>query len=423
MNAIFNGIPLPETEYSLEYHSSKGIYVLFFENCTKEDFDTECAAVEKNGFAIFDSFDIKGNYHKTYRGRIMLHIYYCESEHKMRIVADPVSAYYNTQPEKCADLCKTTLWQFEVDHALIDCGMCYIVRCKDGSFFVIDSAHMYSVNDDIRIIEFLKKLTGGRKPVVAGWFLSHAHEDHIAKFLDIIEYHKNEIDIETVYYNFPDAYHRDHKYWGEVNFNMTLRFERVMKENADIKKVILHTGQRFFVRNLEFVTLCTHEDVYPETFEDFNNTSTALMMFAEGSKVLFPGDCSAKSDKVLVGRYGDYLKCDVVQISHHGHSGTSPEFYRLADAECALFPITEIKFYEELPRQESNRVAMDISKEYYIASNGAVEIDLPYVYGNTVVLPDETFEDFNGIFNLWCYEYTDEYKEKLYKEFLERSKR
>ena len=177
MNAIFNGIPLPKIAYSHEYHSSKGIYVLFFENCTKEDFDTECAAVEKNGFAIFDSFDIKGNYHKTYRGRIMLHIYYCESEHKMRIVADPVSAYYNTQPEKCADLCKTTLWQFEVDHALIDCGMCYIVRCKDGSFFVIDSAHMYSVNDDIRIIEFLKRLTGDRKPVVAGWFLSHAHEE------------------------------------------------------------------------------------------------------------------------------------------------------------------------------------------------------------------------------------------------------
>ena len=42
--------------------------------------------------------------------------------------------------------------------------MCYIVRCCDGSFFVIDSAHMYSVNDDIRIIEFLRKLNGGAKP-------------------------------------------------------------------------------------------------------------------------------------------------------------------------------------------------------------------------------------------------------------------
>ncbi|MBO5859442.1 MAG: hypothetical protein J6R20_06660, partial [Clostridia bacterium] len=59
-------------------------------------------------------------------------------------------------------------------------------------------------------------------------------------------------------------------------------------------------------------------------------------------------------------------------------------------------------------------------KEYYIASNGAVEIPLPYKFGQTKVLPDETFEDFNGIYWLWCYEYTDEYKEKLYKEFLER---
>ena len=423
MNKIFCNIPLPEAAPAFEYYSGRDSYMLAYPNCTKADFDAECDAIEKSGCALFDSFDVKDNFHKTYRSDKMIHVYYCESEKTMRIIADKTTAYYNTKPEPCARICPTTFWQFEVDHALIDCGMCYIVRCCDGSFFVVDSAHMYSVNDDIRIIEFLKKINGGKKPVVAGWYLSHAHEDHIAKFLDVIEFHKNEIDIETVYYNFPDAYHRDYLYWGEVNLNMTLRFERIMKENSDIKKVILHTGQRFFVRNLEFVTLCTHEDVYPTVFSDFNNTSTALMMFAEGSKVLIPGDCSAESDKVLVGRYGDYLKCDVVQMSHHGHSGTSPAFYRLADAECVLFPITEIKFYEELPRQESNRVAMDISKEYYIASNGATEIPLPYVYGQTKVLPDETFEDFNGIFNLWCYEYTDEYKEKLYKEFLERSKK
>ena len=109
-----------------------------------------------------------------------------------------------------------------------------------------------------------------------------------------------------------------------------------------------------------------------------------------------------------------------MQMSHHGHTGTSPEFYRRSAAECLLFPITEIKFDEELPRQEANRVAIEIAKEYHIASNGAAEIPLPYKFGQTKILPDETFEDFNGIFQLWCYEYTDEYKEKLYQEFLER---
>lgn len=421
MNEIFNNIPLPGVAPAGEYNCSRGAFMLMYEHCTKADFERECESIERSGFSLFDSFDIENNFHKTYRSDMMLHVYYCENENVMRIVADPATAFYNNKPESCAKICSTAVWQFEVDHALIDCGMCYIVRCSDGSFFVIDSAHMYSVNDDIRIIEFLKKLSGGKKPVVSGWFFSHSHEDHIAKFLDIVEYHKNEVDIETVYYNFPDIYHRDYKIWGECHMAMTSRFERIMKNNPDIKKVILHTGQRFFVRNLEFVTLCTHEDIFPRSMADYNNSSTALMMFAEGSKVLFPGDCSSESDRVLVGRYSDYLKCDVVQMSHHGHSGTSPEFYRLADAECVLFPITEIKFYEELPRQESNRVAIEISKEYHIASNGTVEIPLPYKYGQTKIYPDETFEDFNGVYNLWGYEYTDEYKQQLYTDFLKRS--
>jgi len=143
-------------------------------------------------------------------------------------------------------------------------------------------------------------------------------------------------------------------------------------------------------------------------------------MFAEGSKVLFPGDSAVESDKVIVPRWGDYLKCDIVQVSHHGHTGTSPEFYRLADAPCALFAVTVIKFDEEFPRQEANRVAVDIAKEYHIASNGTVEIPLPYKFGQTKIYPDETFEDFHGIYSLWAYEYTNERKEQLYQDFLKR---
>lgn len=420
MKNIFENIPVIATEPSCRYDCSKGCEMLLFDSCTKSEYDLQCSLLENSGFVLFDEHNLCGNYHRTYRSSVTAHVYFCESEGSVRLIADPNLTPYAIKPEPCADIARTTLWQFEVDHTLIDCGMFYAVRCKDGSFFVIDSAHMYSVNDDIRIIDFLKKQNGGKKPHIAGWFLSHCHEDHVAKFLDIVEYHKDEIDIEAVYYNFPPADHRDYKYWGECNYAMTEKFERVMREATHIKKINLHSGQRFYVRNLEFVVLCTHEDVYPNSMEDFNNTTTALMMTAEGCKVLLPGDASAESDKVILRRYRDYLKCDVVQVSHHGHSGTSPEFYRLADAECALFAVTQIKFDEEYPRQEANRVAIDLAKEYYIASNGTVEIPLPYVYGQTKVYPDETFEDFNGIFNLWCYEYSNEMKRKLYEEFLSR---
>lgn len=422
MNKNSENIPLLRSETSGCYDCGKGSEMFLFDNCTKADYEAQCRLLENAGYILFDENNIRENYHRTYRKNITAHLYYCESENKLRLVADPNLTPFCTCPDNGGTE-KTMLWQFEVDHTLIDCGMCYMVRCRDGSFFVIDSAHMYSVNDDIRIIEFLKKLNGGRKPVVAGWFFSHCHEDHVSKFLDIVEYRRDEIEIQTVYYNFPNPDHRDAHYWGECNYAMAERFERVLAKNSDIKTVTLHTGQKFCVRNLEFTVLCTHEDIFPHSMQDFNNSSTVLMMEAEGCKVLFPGDASAESDRVLLRRYGDYLKCDVVQVSHHGHSGTSPEFYRLADAECALFAVTQIKFDEEYPRQEANRAAIDISKEYHIASNGTVEIPLPYVYGQTKIYPDETFEDFNGIFNLWTYEYGDEMKQKLYNEFLERKNR
>ena len=41
-----------------------------------------------------------------------------------------------------------------------------------------------------------------------------------------------------------------------------------------------------------------------------------------------------------------------------------------------------------------NGKSLEISKYYFIASNGTVEIPLPYKSGEFKVLPDETFESF-----------------------------
>ncbi len=125
----------------------------------------------------------------------------------------------------------------------------------------------------------------------------------------------------------------------------------------------------------------------------------------------------------LEKRYGKNLKCDIVQVSHHGHSGLSPEFYQMLNAKVAVFPVTRIKFDEEYPVQEANRLAISLADEYFISSDGTVKITLPYKKGNAVQLCDETFEDFEKIKRLWGYTYTPERIDELYKLFIKNGGR
>lgn len=299
--------------------------------------------------------------------------------------------------------------------------MCYILRCADNSFFIIDGGHFLQPNDHKRIYRFLRERTpDGEHTVISGWFFSHAHDDHVSQFVDFIREYGSAVDIEKLYYNDAPIDHRDNMSWGEANKKYIRRFEDCAR-SCGIPTVKLHTGQRFFVRNLRFDVLCTHEDVWPKSLENFNNTSCALALEADGTRIIFPGDAADVESDIMTARYtAKTLGCDIMQQSHHGHSGTSPEFYQMANAKTVMFPITKIKFDEEYPKQEANRVACSIAEEYFIASDGTVEFPLPYKVGSAKIYPDETFENFAAIKMLWGYDYPDEYKKQLFEEFLRR---
>ena len=346
---------------------------------------------------------------------------YFSCDETVRAVFDLCTALPEYKSNENANNPDAVLWQFEVDHSLIDCGMCYIVKASDGSFFVIDSAHTYSVRDCDRLYDFLRERTPeGEKIRIRGWFLSHGHEDHIAQFMNYVRYYTYDTIIEKVYCNFIRNDHRDGGDWFPSNLNYVTNFYNLMAARPDIPVCRLHTGMYFYTDNLRFDVLCSHEDVFPRSNENYNDSSVVIMMSVGGTKVLFPGDAGHEESYILEDRYPDFLKADIVQQAHHGHFGTTCKFYELVGAKVALFPVTQIKFDEELPRQEPNRRSIEIADHYFIASNGLVEIPLPYKSGVFKVYPDETFESFSGVYNLWAYEYTPERKEQLYKEYLAR---
>ena len=405
------------------YDCCDGVSMMLYKNVSAQTFAEYEKTLENAGYDVFDSRDIAGNIHYTLRNDGMLIQLYRSVDGDVRVIADNYTAMVTKEPSEIQRCCSTELYQFETDHSLIDCGMCYIIRCADNSFFIIDSAHFYSIHDNDRIHDLLRSMTPENEKIrIAGWFLSHGHDDHICKCKDYLLYNMDDTVIDAFYYNFIDDKHPDNGHWDGAGKGFRRCFYDAVKASG-VPVIKLHTGQHFYVRNLEFEVLCTHEDVWPASCRDYNNSSTVLMMTAENTKVLFPGDASNESSRILEERYADYLKCDIVQLSHHGHNGTSAQFYRYADAKVVLCPNTQIKIDEEFPRFEANRVAYDIADEFYVSANGTVKLTLPYVAGSAELFPDETNEDFDGIKQLWNYQYTDEFKKNHIEGFIRRGGR
>ncbi len=389
-----------------------------YRNADLKEYNSYTDSLVSQGFEILQKNENYGNFFTSLRKDVQINAYFTPCDGTVRITEEKTDALFPFSETECKGDGETAFYCFENDHTLIDCGMCLMVQCPDNSFFIVDSGHYFQPNDNDRIHKFMRERTPeGQKIVINGWLVTHTHTDHISKLMDFLEYNCDDVIIEGFYANLlPEDYEIED--WGREEKAYNEKFRAILRNLKGIPVHTIHSGQRFYIRNLTFDVMCTHEDVYPERIEDFNDSSSVVMLTAENTKIFIPGDASGLSDKVVVERYGKNMKCDIVQIAHHGHFGLSTQAYEYLSAKVAVFPVTRIKFDEEYPRFEANRRAIEIADECFISSDGTVKISLPYEMGKAIQLPDETFEDFRKINRLWGYDYSDEYKKELYDLFI-----
>ncbi len=400
------------------YYCGDGRYLNLYENVTFEETEDFLNRLKYDGYKTVCENNNYSNKFVSLECENRITVYYTSFDNQLRVTTEPISNPLPIEKDFENKGCETAFYCFENDHTLIDCGMCLIIQCCDYSFFIVDSGHYFQMNDNDRLYSFLRERTpNGEKTVINGWLITHTHTDHVSKLLDFLKYNTENIEIEGFYLNLLS---KDYKIedWGkeEQYFNELTR--NTLEKLRSIPKYKLQSGQSFKIRELSFDVLCTHEDVFPEKITDFNDSSSVISVTVENSKIFIPGDASSLESDILERRFKENLKCDVVQIAHHGHSGLSEKVYEYLNAETAVFPITRIKFDEELPRLSANRKAIELSKQYFISSDGTIKIPLPYNKDKVTRLPDETFEDFMKIKRLWGYEYSDEYKKELYDLFL-----
>lgn len=367
--------PRPHSSVKEEfYYVNNGSMLYKYKGLNHDAYIDYCSSLLKSGYNEIKSDNSVYRISAFRKKDHLIYTYYLEKEKLLRIIYEPNAILPVNAPLENG---RCELYQLSLDQNEVDCGMSYVLKLCDGSFFIIDGGYFTKGECD-RLYKFLCDCSS-EKIIISGWFCSHAHEDHFGCFIDFIEKYNNSVSIENLYYNFPNMYIPSAKNWKKDDITSTERFYSVINKHLiNVSHIKLHTGQKFNVRNLEIEVLATHEDLYPCEFKNFNDTSTVIRITVNGKRIMFLGDTGDELSDMLINTYGENLKSDIVQVAHHGFNGAKKEVYELINAVTVLWPTADYCFEENLHREANKYLFKEskAAKEHIISGYGTKSIIL-----------------------------------------------
>ncbi|SFU54989.1 N-acetyl-beta-hexosaminidase [Porphyromonadaceae bacterium KHP3R9] len=231
--------------------------------------------------------------------------------------------YINQQPTYTRQDDTFTLWQLPSQINTI--GNSYIIRTDDGKVIVIDGG----VKEEEG---YLRGFIGALGNIVDCWFVTHPHPDHIGALTRILENPKGIGVRQICHSTFSDSLlNGEPDYKGEaLNY-----YEAAKKSGATVTEATLGMTFAFGQTTLRILGIKNEE----LKSNPYNNSSMVIKVWDPLKSVLFLGDLGKESgDKLLYGPYRDQLDCDYIQMSHHGQSGVSMDFYRTVKFRACLWP-------------------------------------------------------------------------------------
>lgn len=368
-------------------------------NMGESDYEAYCDRIITDGYTTYQTNEINGNLFRTYYkdGGLMLHTYWTKHSQEVRTIeaSTTLLPVKNATVEKECDVLFHQLKSLQQNSSgVLDGGMGYIIRLKDGRFLIVDGGH-YTADEAEAIYTFLQQNVTdatNNKIVIATWYLTHAHNDHSGAFRKFVESYMQEstnIEIESIMFNACDTEEQ---------------MEYCTSDTAAIKSVIGTycsdvpvykplTGQVYTFADTSIEILYTMSDFLPSTIAyendgnggDYNIQSMVGIIDIDctadlNDRIFIMGDTTSTACDEMVKRYGTYMACDYVQVAHHGlNEITGAANYRRHGAtqaiyECilktdgstiAMWPTSKAK-YEE-------RTDESIAVNYWLLNNASVK--------------------------------------------------
>jgi hypothetical protein len=119
----------------------------------------------------------------------------------------------------------------------------------------------------------------------------------------------------------------------------------------------------------------------PFVMGSYNDSCVVGLLEIDGRRMFFPGDSDSTQTGNLVKLYGEELKCDLLQVIHHGHNGGNTTAYKLFDPITVLWPVGMLRY--ETGTEEYEPLVDWPCNEWFFDENSSVE--KIYVSGSEVV--------------------------------------
>lgn len=250
--------------------------------------------------------------------------------------------------------------------------MGYLLKTNTGKLIVIDGG---TIEDTEQLIEQINK--NGNK--VDYWFLTHAHDDHVGAFTQIVN--NTNIEIKNIYVSVNEFAWYEQNESNRIEFTKTFLDALAKEKNKVIEPAL---NEKIEIDNIEIEILGIKN---PEITENAGNEQSMVFTINTGkTKLLFLGDTGIKSSEKLLTNQKEKLKSDIVQMAHHGQAGATKELYEMIQPKICLWPTPEWLWNNDIGTGKNSGTWKTLEtrnwmqelkvKKHYVAKDGNITIKI-----------------------------------------------
>lgn len=400
--------------FSATYLSGNGATEIIFTDTTPEAYTAYLAKLEQAGYTTYTTNTITDNRFATLNNdKYTVNASYYAYEKSTRVIIEDLATPVGLESDNVYTAVTTsqiTMLGLEYYNSSEDKymgnGLSMLIRLTDGRFIIIDGGFTGRADKDASmLVNLLKEQSadyiGDGKITIAAWIITHAHGDHMGMISKASAYFRK-MNVERFIVNFMSETERTKAAanWDSAGegsgWSNVITAAKVLK--ADVQYV--RPGQVLYLADAKLEVLYTIDSYGPKVCNALNTTSLIIKFtFGDSTTFLMTGDATGPAFQICSKMYGSYLKCDILQVAHHGYTTWGTESgtisaYKHVSPSLLLWPQGS-RAYPNYKGKSYNVVLFSPSeggsnanfKECYVAGGegDTIVVPIPYVVGNVNV--------------------------------------